>query len=114
MFSSVSKEEKRTALKKAVDSHKKYMSDAVAGKAIDRHFLGLRLLANEEIAKDPSKKMPAIFTDPVYKDSITWRISTSNITSPNMVCGFGPVVEDGYGVSYTQARDSIGGSILLL
>jgi carnitine O-acetyltransferase len=100
MTSSDSKENKLTLLKKAIESHKTYMSDAVSGKAIDRHMLGLRVLAAEE-----KIQLPAFFSDPVYKASSTWRLSTSNITQNGLVAGYGPAVEDGYGVCYGTRKD---------
>jgi len=109
--SNVDKQKKLEALKKAIDSHKKYMSDAVSGKGVDRHLLGLRILSMEEQEIHKDKKMPAIFTDQVYKESTHWRISTSNISSKNMVCGFGPVVEDGYGICYGTRKDLLTFSI---
>ena len=98
---------KLNLLRKAIDSHKKYMSEAVAGKGIDRHMLGLRLVAGE----DKTIKMPEIFTDQVYKESTNWRISTSNITQNGLVAGFGPVVNDGYGICYGVKSDLIHFSI---
>ena len=96
----ISNETKLNLLKKAVDSHKKYMSEAVAGKAIDRHLLGLRLVAAEE-----KVQLPPLFSDPVYKASCTWRLSTSNITQNGLVAGYGPAVEDGYGICYGTRKD---------
>ena len=42
--------------------------------------------------------MPTLFKDPVYLRSKHWRLSTS--TLPGTAPGFGPVVDDGFGVGY--------------
>lgn len=71
------------------------MSNAVNGKGVDRHFLGLQKL----IEKNEQK--PAIFTDPVFARSCHWNLSTSQISSEYFVgYGWGQVVEDGYGIAY--------------
>ena len=45
------------ALLRAVKAHQEYTKMAVSGHAIDRHLLGLRILASQ------CKLQPAIFTD---------------------------------------------------
>ncbi|KAM9326172.1 carnitine O-acetyltransferase isoform 2-T2 [Gastrophryne carolinensis] len=72
-------QEKVDLLRKAVQAHRAYTDMAVSGKAIDRHLLGLKLQAVEDLV--PAK------TDCV-------------------MC-FGPVVPDGYGVCYNPMEDHI-------
>ena len=79
--SSVSSEEKLQLLQTALNSHSAYMKRAVDGKVIDRHFLGLRLV------KEPNEKMPDIFTDPLWRQSTRFRVSTSNMSSPFFIAG---------------------------
>jgi carnitine O-acetyltransferase len=92
--------------KKAVESHKRYMIDAVSGKACDRHLFGLKLLALEEVQEGKLKQLPAIFTDPMYAKSTYYKLSTSNIPGTSTFCGgFGNVVKDGYGCCYITRPD---------
>jgi carnitine O-acetyltransferase len=88
---------KLALLQKAVNAHGNYMADAVEGKGVDRHLLGLRLIANE-INLNPK---PAMFTDPAFSYSATWYLSTSQITSEYYDnYGWGEVVPQGYGIPY--------------
>jgi len=85
--------------KEAIEGHTKYMNDASNGQGIDRHLLGLMMCArvnNENIPANAN-----IFTDISFSLSRTFRLSTSNLT-PSLCFygGFGPVVDDGYGVCY--------------
>jgi len=95
-LSVLQKEKKFEILKLAIDSHVKYMSDASEGKGVDRHLLGLMMCSREK-----NEPLPAIFSDPSYGVSRHFRLSTSNLTpGPAFIGGFGPVVDDGYGVCY--------------
>jgi len=106
---SVSAEVKIDKLRKAVDYHSKVlMSEAVAGKGLDRHLLGLKILALEEEADQP---LPDIFADKAYKESATWRLSTSNMPGQTYISGFGPGTFDGFGVCYGTRRDMLQFSI---
>lgn len=80
----------------AIESHNGYMLDASEGKAVDRHLLGLMMCSAEN-----GEPRPAIFNDPSFTITRTFRLSTSNLTpAPAFFGGFGPVVDDGYGVCY--------------
>ncbi|KAI8055789.1 acyltransferase ChoActase/COT/CPT [Syncephalis plumigaleata] len=95
-------DKKAAALRQAVTSHVKYMSDAVEGRGVDRHLFGLRMLlkSNEE--------KPEIFTDPAYPESCHWYLSTSQLTSEYFDgYGWGEVVPDGYGVAYMIKENSL-------
>ncbi|KXS16095.1 acyltransferase ChoActase/COT/CPT [Gonapodya prolifera JEL478] len=89
---------------------KKQNSLAVAasrGEGIDRHLLGLRCM----IQSEEERRQCEIFTDPVFGRSMWFRLSTSNI-GPGVDSwgghgGFGPVVNDGYGISYSIGKESI-------
>jgi len=106
---SVPKEVKVEKLRKAVDYHSRVlMNDAVAGKGVDRHLLGLRILAMEEESDQPA---PDIFTDKAYKESSTWRLSTSNMPGQTYISGFGPGTADGYGVCYGTRKELLQFSI---
>jgi len=91
-----SREEKLTLLRRATESHSLYLKNAARGYGVDRHFLGLSLVA------DGDKQLPSLFHNPVFIRSKQWRLSTS--TLPNAP-GFGPVVEDGVGIGYELKPD---------
>jgi carnitine O-acetyltransferase len=80
-------------LKKAVEAHVRYTRAAMAGKAVDRHLLGLRILASEN-----EPELPGIFTDKAYQ--MSWQLSTSQSPARRLVVGFAQASDDGYGVSY--------------
>lgn len=56
--------------------------------------------------------MPTIYSDPSFGLSGTWRMSTSNCTSPALQSfGFGPVCADGIGIGYTVDPEGMGFTI---
>lgn len=71
---SVSDPEKVKALKDAVTSHKNYATMAMKGEGIDRHLLGLKL-----IAKENGLPVPELFADDGFVKSTHYRISTSQV-----------------------------------
>lgn len=49
---------------------------------------------------------PALFTDPAFALSKTWRLSTSNLSVEELESwGYGEVVPDGYGVAYSIQKE---------
>ncbi|BFZ05970.1 hypothetical protein BsWGS_09009 [Bradybaena similaris] len=90
-------------LKEAVKSHKKYTDDTVNGKGIDRHLLGLKLVALEN-----NMNIPELFMDLAFKESTHFRLSTSQVASRYraFLC-FGPVVPDGYGLCYNPQNEEL-------
>uniref|UniRef100_A0A6B2L062 Choline/carnitine acyltransferase domain-containing protein n=1 Tax=Arcella intermedia TaxID=1963864 RepID=A0A6B2L062_9EUKA len=98
----LSVESKKQLFYKAVDAHVKYLNEAKKGKGIDRHFLAFKLLMQESGETHP------LFSDPVFINSSTWRLSTSHLGFPNVnSIGFGPVAPDGYGVCYAVKKEEI-------
>jgi carnitine O-acetyltransferase len=89
-------------IRKAVETHAQQTRQAMAGKGVDRHLLGLRILASEN-----EGELPDIFRDKAYQ--LGWQLSTSQTPMRNIgvVVGFAPVAEDGYGVSYLVKEDSL-------
>jgi len=63
-----------TKLNAAVQSHKEYSSAAVQGSGVDRHILGLKL-----IAKENNIPLPQFFCDPSLSISSHWNLSTSQV-----------------------------------
>ncbi|KJE95504.1 hypothetical protein CAOG_005952 [Capsaspora owczarzaki ATCC 30864] len=90
-------------LKEAIASHVKTTKNAMEGRGVDRPLLGMRMLAIEG-----GLEVPALFKDPAYSRSTTFRLSTSQVpTTFRVAPAFGPVVPDGYGVCYNVRDDSI-------
>lgn len=60
-----------------------------------------------------SGKLPKIYQDPSFARLNHIILSTSTLTSPNVLMGgFAPVVPDGLGVGYTILDDSLGCNVL--
>jgi carnitine O-acetyltransferase len=100
--------ELRTLALEAASAHGKMLSLCKKGLGPERHLLGLRLMLNchgEEIALDEDED---IFIDESYKILTHDTLSTSNLSSDCVKAfGFGPVVDDGFGVGYGVTRDKI-------
>uniref|UniRef100_A0A8C7U8P4 Carnitine O-acetyltransferase n=1 Tax=Oncorhynchus mykiss TaxID=8022 RepID=A0A8C7U8P4_ONCMY len=95
--------EKVTLLEKAVKAHRAYTDMAIHGQAIDRHLLGLKLQAIEDLTS-----MPEIFMDTSYAVANHYNLSTSQVPAKtDCVMCFGPVAPDGYGVCYNPMAEHI-------
>lgn len=103
MVESKNDQEKLQKLKDAIESHKKYVNRAVQGYGIDRHLLGLKL-----IAKENGIAIPELYSDEGYVKSSTYRLSTSQVASvyDAFMC-YGPLTNDGYGVCYSPRNNDI-------
>ncbi|XP_012938402.1 carnitine O-acetyltransferase [Aplysia californica] len=94
---------KAELLRKAVQAHRKYTDETVAGQGIDRHLLGLKLTALEN-----GMDIPQLFMDLSFKENCHFRLSTSQVASKSsIVLNFGPVVPDGYGICYNPQEDQL-------
>jgi carnitine O-acetyltransferase len=95
--------EKLQKLKDAIESHKKYVTQAVQGFGIDRHLLGLKLIAREN-----NIPVPELYSDEGYTKSSTYRLSTSQVASvyDAFMC-YGPLTMDGYGCCYSPRNNDI-------
>lgn len=100
---SVSNPEKVALLRAAVNAHKNYTVMASSGEGIDRHLLGLKLIAREK-----NFPIPELYSDEAYVKSTSFRISTSQVASnaKSFMC-YGPGVNDGYGICYNPRNDDI-------
>uniref|UniRef100_A0A9L0INZ1 Carnitine O-acetyltransferase n=1 Tax=Equus asinus TaxID=9793 RepID=A0A9L0INZ1_EQUAS len=75
--------------------------------AFDRHLLGLKLQAIEDLVS-----MPDIFMDTSYAIAMHFNLSTSQVPAKtDCVMFFGPVVPDGYGVCYNPMEAHINFSV---
>ncbi|CAG0889904.1 unnamed protein product [Cyprideis torosa] len=98
-----SDKEKFESLKRAVNAHKEYVSEAVAGYGVDRHLLGLKL-----VALDAGMNLPPLYMDAGYIRSAYFRLSTSQVPSRfDTVMFFGPMFPDGYAICYNPREDCI-------
>lgn len=68
------KEQRCKNLLAALDAHKNYATEVVHGRGVDRHLLGLKLLAKENNIPEPE-----IYKDDLYKRSTYFQLSTSNV-----------------------------------
>lgn len=105
-------EERIELLNKACLQHQKGYQDAMCGKGIDRHLFCLYVVSKYLEVDSPFLK--EVLSEP-------WRLSTSQTPHgqtdkmdlkkyPNCISaggGFGPVADDGYGVSYIIAGEDI-------
>nr|ODN85714.1 carnitine O-acetyltransferase [Cryptococcus depauperatus CBS 7841] len=95
-------EEREKLYRKAVERHVQYCVWAADGQGVDRHLFGLKKLI------EPSEPIPEIFTDPAFAKSSHWELSTSNLGSKYLDgWGYGEVVSDGYGLSYSIEDDEL-------
>eukprot|EP01101_Sappina_pedata_P008705 TRINITY_DN4883_c0_g1_i1.p1 TRINITY_DN4883_c0_g1~~TRINITY_DN4883_c0_g1_i1.p1 ORF type:complete len:632 (+),score=224.63 TRINITY_DN4883_c0_g1_i1:39-1934(+) len=110
-----SQRERYDLFQKATTAHEKYINMCLFGHGIDRHLMGLRILAAGTIAHAAQQgkklEMPKIFTDNSYALSSTFGISSSNIGYGESFGGFGPVFEKGFGCCYTIQGFSINMSV---
>ncbi|XP_069093148.1 carnitine O-acetyltransferase [Pleurodeles waltl] len=99
--------EKVELLRKAVQAHRAYTDKAIHGQAIDRHLLGLKLQAIEDLVS-----MPDMFMDTSFAVALHFNLSTSQVPAKtDCVMCFGPVVPDGYGVCYNPMEGHINFSV---
>ncbi|XP_066154016.1 carnitine O-palmitoyltransferase 1, liver isoform isoform X1 [Euwallacea fornicatus] len=105
-------EEKIRLLRIACETHQRAVKDAMCGKGIDRHIFCLFVVSKYLEVESPFLK--EVLSDP-------WRLSTSQTPHgqtkrmdlkkhPKCISaggGFGPVADDGYGVSYIIAGEDL-------
>jgi carnitine O-acetyltransferase len=89
-------------LRAAIERHVTRLARCKEGRGVDRHLLGLRRMV------EPDEDLPRLFTDAGYTTLMRSVLSTSALpSSPGvaLTC-FGPVVDEGFGLSYTVHDDS--------
>lgn len=93
---------KMDLLRAAFAEHGKRGKDASSGQGVDRHLLGLRLIAGEL----GITALPALFGEEVYKRG--WELSTAQLPMRvGFVNHFGPVAPDCHGIGYIIKDDHI-------
>ncbi|RYG45602.1 choline/carnitine O-acyltransferase [archaeon] len=108
---------KHRLMLEACAQHSIIAKTAKAGMGVDRHLLGLRMcataLATEGVRASGGEDagtapLHAFFSHPTVAQSKHWRLSTSHCGSEaTSLFGFGPVVEDGFGVAYFVSRTNM-------
>lgn len=89
------------------NTHGQLVKEASMGQAFDRHLLGLKISA--ERLKMPT---PALFEDVGFIRMGHFVLSTSTLSTNTIVFGgFGPVVEDGFGIGYNVSSSRLGAVI---
>jgi len=90
------KEDKMEALRKATTNHSRLVKECAKGKGVDRHLFAL-----QRIAEKNDLPLPPFFHSEAWKMLNYTVLSTSNCGNPSLrLFGFGPVVQDGFGVGY--------------
>ncbi|XP_039951311.1 carnitine O-acetyltransferase isoform X1 [Bactrocera tryoni] len=90
-------------LRAAINGHRAYTTNALQGKGVDRHLLGLKLMAIEN-----KKPIPEFFKSPGYVKSLIFRVSTSQVATPNLAfMSYGPAADDGYACCYNPRENDM-------
>ncbi|THH11655.1 hypothetical protein EW145_g503 [Phellinidium pouzarii] len=88
--------------RRAVARHLQYSAWAADGQGVDRHLFGLKKMLRED------EVLPELYSDAAYSRTNHWELSTSQLSSPFLDgWGYGEVVPDGYGLSYSIGDDYI-------
>lgn len=98
-----SRDDAERLLRVAIARHRAIVRRCREGRGVDRHLLGLRRML------EPDEPVPALFTDEGYATLSRSVLSTSQLPDApgvELTC-FGPVVEEGFGLSYTIHDDGV-------
>jgi carnitine O-acetyltransferase len=90
-------------LRASVSRHRATVARCREGRGVERHLLGLRRMLG------PDEPLPSLYADEGYSTLTRSVLSTSALPSSpgvELTC-FGPVVEDGLGLSYTIHDDRV-------
>lgn len=86
--------------------HNILTKQAAMGQGFDRHFFMLKNISQL------NGNVPSVFSDPAYAKINHNILSTSTLSSPEVLAGgFGPVVPNGYGIGYMIQNDWLGSVI---
>ena len=99
---SATDEDRFAKFQAATKQHLAYASAAADGQGVDRHLFGLKKLLKE------GEPVPAIYKDPAFGLTSTWKLSTSQISSEVFDCwGYGEVTPEGFGCAYAIKENSL-------
>lgn len=100
---SVPQAEKAKLMRLAITEHQKIARNALQGIAVDRHMLGLKLMALEN-----NLPVPKFFSSLGFVKSQHYRVATSQVASPFIAfMGYGASVDDGYAACYNPRDNDI-------
>ncbi|XP_076636406.1 carnitine palmitoyltransferase 2 [Colletes latitarsis] len=103
----LSKSELKQLIINCSNVHNTLTKEAAMGQGFDRHLFALK-----KIWEQSDSPKPAIFQDPAYDNINNNILSTSTLSSPAVIAGgFGPVVNNGYGIGY-MIQDKRLGSVV--
>jgi hypothetical protein len=104
---SVTKKDKLEALRVATEYHSAGIKLSASGKGLERHLFALIKIAEKNRIPTPD-----FFSSLAYKKLNHSVLSTSNCGNPSLrLFGFGPVVQDGFGIGYIIRDNGIQYSI---
>ncbi|WFD43869.1 carnitine O-acetyltransferase [Malassezia psittaci] len=100
-----SSEELYKLLSLATGAHTRQTRDHSFGKGFDRHMAGLQLVYRAE----DDGEFPQIFSDPLFSESGSWKLSTSGLSAGDRFVGtgFGSGFPDGFGVNYLAGGQTL-------
>ncbi|KAH9499381.1 Carnitine O-palmitoyltransferase 1, liver isoform [Bulinus truncatus] len=106
-------EKKKKLLRTACEKHSDMYKDAMNGKGIDRHLFALYVACrglgeNPDFLKNILSIPWTLSTSQQPQQQISWSPSCTDPKFSHLLCpggGFGPVVPDGYGISYMVPGD---------
>ncbi|XP_026732330.1 carnitine O-palmitoyltransferase 2, mitochondrial [Trichoplusia ni] len=102
-----SDEELRGLMAECSSFHSQLVKEAAMGQGFDRHLFALM-----KIAQDNDMPRPEIFDSYEYKFLNKSILSTSTLSSPSVMAGgFGPVVNEGFGIAYSAFPDKLGAAV---
>ncbi|KAI3614952.1 carnitine acetyltransferase [Moniliophthora roreri] len=95
-------ENKASLLQRTIRTHTSLTREAMTGRGIDRHLLGLRCMLRDQESAE-------ILNDPLFSRSQQWCLSTSGLSAGHWFrgTGFGAVYPDGYGINYLAAPNVV-------
>ena len=92
----------------ACKKHSSRIKDCLGSNGIERYFFAMNKMYTLFSDDLDLKEKPSFFEDDGYKELTYSFISTSRIESKHFdLCGFGPVVPDGYGFWYNLLENKI-------
>lgn len=99
----------RRRLREAADKHAARMRDCMAGRGVERHLFGLYHIYRRFGKRLGIQSLPEIYQDAGWRKLRHDRLSTTRMPDPHgvLLSGFGPAVEDGFGIVYKIEDDSI-------
>ncbi|MEH6452069.1 MAG: choline/carnitine O-acyltransferase, partial [Psychromonas sp.] len=99
---------KKDSLIKATQKHIERANECRSGNGVYSHFLALKYRYKVAGTELGIHTLPQIFTDKGYQNLTNSIVCTSTTSDYGVnLAGYGPIVEDGYGIRYFTCNDSI-------